>query len=245
MIIPPDHDPMGQAIEDHFTLGRALHRLVVKSEQFDDDEMPVGELFRDEYIMPPLEQMALSRCSGHVLDVGAAAGRHTLALEARGLQVTSIDVSQISTRVRNLRGVKDARCADFFVDDFGTSFDTIILLMNGLGIAGTLNRLPRLLNRCKDLLAAGGRILADSTDLRYVFEDGDGVLQWDEADGYYGEVDYRMEYGNCRGERFGWLYVDFDTLRMAAASCGLEAVCIGEGKHYDYLAEIKVKQGGE
>lgn len=245
MIIHPDRDPMGRAIEDHFTLGRAQHRLVVKSEQFDDDEMPVGELFRDECIMPPLERMALSRCSGHVLDVGAAAGRHTLALEARGLQVTSIDVSQISTRVRNLRGVKDARCADFFVDDFGTSFDTIILLMNGLGIAGTLDCLPKLLNRCKDLLAEGGRILADSTDLRYVFEDEDGTLDWDASEGYYGEVDYRMEYGNCRGERFGWLYVDFDTLRMVAASCGLEAVCVGEGKHYDYLAEIKVKQGGK
>lgn len=241
MIILPDHDPMGKAIEDHYTLGRARHRLVVKSEQFDDDEMPVGELFRDEYVMPPLERMALDHCRGHVLDVGAAAGRHTLALETRGLQVTSIDVSQISTRVRQQRGAKDARCADFFTDDFGTSFDTIILLMNGLGIAGTLDQLPRLLQRCKDLLADGGCILADSTDLRYVFEDEDGTLQWDASDGYYGEVDYRMEYGACRGERFSWLYVDFDTLRIAAASCGLEASCLSEGRHYDYLAEIRVK----
>ena len=245
MILSPECDPMGRAIEEHYAQGRAMHRLVVKSEQLDDDEMPVGELFRDECVMPPLERLALQRCQGHVLDVGAAAGRHTLALEARGLQVTSIDVSLLSTQVRKQRGAKDARCADFFEDDFGTSFDTIILLMNGLGIAGTLDRLPRLLHRCKELLAEGGRILADSTDLRYVFEDEDGVLDWDAADGYYGEVDYRMEYGTCRGERFGWLYVDFDTLRIAAASCGLEAECIGEGKHYDYLAEIKVKQGGE
>lgn len=238
MTLTPDHDPMGQAIADYAAHGQARRPLMVTSYMFDDDEMPVATLFRTEASMPRIELEALRRCRGRVLDVGAGAGCHTLALEARGLQVTSIDISPLSTQVRTERGAHDARCADFFADDFGRRFDTVLLLMNGLGMAGTLAGLPALLHRCRELLAEGGRILADSSDLRYVFEDDNGQLQWDDADGYYGEVDYLMTYGTCRGERFDWLYVDFPRLQAIAAACGMRAEMVAEGDHYDYLAEI-------
>lgn len=138
MTLTPDHDPMGQAIADYAAHGQARRPLMVTSYMFDDDEMPVATLFRTEASMPRIELEALRRCRGHVLDVGAGAGCHTLALEARGLQVTSIDISPLSTQVRTERGAHDARCADFFADDFGRRFDTVLLLMNGLGMAGTL-----------------------------------------------------------------------------------------------------------
>lgn len=239
MKLSTNNDPMGKAIEDFAHLGKAQHKLVVHSSLFEDDEMPVGNLFRTESQMPRLERMALNLCRGHVLDVGAGAGCHTLALQARGLEVTSIDISELSSRVRMERGATDARCADLFCDDFGHNFDTIILLMNGLGIAGRLEKLPTLLSRCKSLLAEGGKILADSSDLRYVFEDEDGAFVWDPAEGYYGEVDFNMSYGPYKGESFDWLYVDFESLQRAAKGCGLCAKKITEGEHYDYLAEIK------
>lgn len=234
-----NHDPMGKAIDDFFRLGKAKHKLIVHSSLFEDDEMPVDNLFRTECQMPRLERMALNLCQGRVLDVGAGAGCHTLALESRGLEVTSIDISKLSTQVRTMRGAKDARCADLLCDEFGKDFDTIILLMNGLGIAGRVEKLPTLLSRCKDLLAKGGKILADSSDLRYVFEEEDGTFDWDTADGYYGEVDFSMSYGACKGESFDWLYVDFDTLQRIAKECGLCAKKIAEGEHYDYLVEIR------
>ena len=112
--------------------------------------------------------------------------------------------------------------------------------MNGLGLAGNLNNLPHLLNRCKNLLSAGGKILADSSDLRYIYEDEDGNFDWNPSDGYYGEVDFKMSYGDCVGKSFDWLYVDFDTLSHTAALCGLKAAKIADGEHYDYLAEITV-----
>ena len=102
-----------------------------------------------------------------------------------------------------------------------------------------LERLPSLLNRCKALLAPGGRVLADSSDLRYVFEDEDGNFDWDAAEGYYGEVDYQMVYKQCKGQPFDWLYVDFDTLQHTAQQCGLVARKVADGEHYDYLAELK------
>lgn len=238
MKIERNADPMGMAIHDFAINGKA-GILRVLSSMFDEDEMPVANLFRTEMQMPRIERIALGLCNGHVLDVGAGAGCHTLALEKRGLKVTSIDISILSTEVRTMQGAKDARCEDLFTANFEEKFDTIILLMNGLGIAGTLKRLPTLLLRCKELLAPGGKILADSSDLRYVFEDEDGFLDWDENDVYYGEVDFEMVYEECHGERFDWLYVDYETLKSITETCGLKIKKVANGEHYDYLAEIK------
>ena len=228
---------MGQAIWDFAHKGKAGD-LIVKSTMFDDDKMSVKNLFRTELEMPPLERLALDLCQGRVLDVGAGAGCHTLALQERGLKVTSIDISRLSTQARQLRGALDARCQDIFDTEWNEQFDTILSLMNGLGIAGKLSALTRLLNRCKALLREGGQILADSSDLRYIFEDEEGVFYPPEASNYYGEVDFQMVYNECKGKPFDWLYVDFDTLHQTAEKCGLHAEIVREGMHYDYLCRI-------
>lgn len=231
-------DPMGHAIRDYFE-NEPVKALIVSSSMFEDDEMPVANLFRTEKDMPGIEQKALALCKGRILDVGAGAGCHALALQARGMDVTAIDISPLSVETMRRRGIRKAEWADFFTDDFGNGFDTILLLMNGMGIAGNLKGLKSLLLRCKELLAPDGCILADSSDLRYIYEDEDGQLDWDPADGYYGEVDFQMSYGKCKGPSFDWLYVDFDTLKQIAETNGMKVECIMRGMHYDYLARIK------
>lgn len=242
MTLSPSHDPMGRAILDYLNR-QAKHPLIVSSSLFEDDEMPVSHLFRTEAEMPPLERQALGLCRGRVLDVGAGAGCHSLALQERGFDVTAIDLSPLSVEAMRQRGVHHAVAADFLRDDsFGSGFDTILFLMNGLGIAGTADRLPRLLQRAASLLNPGGFILADSSDLRYVFEDEDGHFSPADLDHYYGEVDYQMRYGPVKGPRFDWLYADPDLLTRTAHDCGLSAEVTGRGLHYDYLAKISVKR---
>lgn len=46
-LLPADKDPMGAAIADYFKRHKA-DRLRVFSSQFDEDEIPVEELFRTE-----------------------------------------------------------------------------------------------------------------------------------------------------------------------------------------------------
>ncbi len=239
MTIPEKRDAMGRAILDYTLHGRS-DKLVVQSTMFDDDEMSVPTLFRTEAQMPPLERHALNLCRGRVLDVGAGAGCHSLALQARGMDVVSIDISPLSTEARRMRGVNDARCTDVFSEELTEKFDTVLLLMNGLGIAGTLANLPRLLLRCKELLADGGQIVADSSDIAYVFQDEEGNYEFPDHTAYYGEVDYTMTCGTCRGTRFDWLYVDFPTLAQTAAACGLKAEKLKDGSHFDYLCRITV-----
>lgn len=236
-ILSADKDPMGAAILDFQKQGKAA-RLRVLSSMFEEDEMPVKHLFRSVPEMPVLEQKALQLAKGRVLDIGAGSGCHTLALQEKGLEVKAIDISPLSCEAMKLRGVKDAECINLFDDHLGTGFDTILLLMNGTGIAGKIEHLPALFQRLKALLNPGGQILIDSSDLKYIYENEDGSFDINLNGAYYGEVDYQKIYKDVKGDRFDWLYVDFPLLKSIAETCGLHGELVAEGEHYDYLARI-------
>ena len=123
-------------------------------------------------------------------------------------------------------------------EQFEGGFDTILLLMNGTGIAGKIEHLPALFQRLKALLNPGGQILIDSSDLKYIYENEDGSFDINLNGAYYGEVDYQMIYKDVKGDRFDWLYVDFPLLKSIAETCGLHGELVAEGEHYDYLARI-------
>ena len=235
--LSPNNDPMGAAIRDYQSKGKAS-RLRVLSSMFDEDEMPVAHLFRTFNQMPRLEQKALSMAKGRVLDIGAGAGCHALALQERGLEVKAIDISPLSCEVMKERGVKDAECVNLFNPQLQGKYDTLLLLMNGTGIAGKLNRLSMLLNRLKELLAEGGQILIDSSDLKYIYENEDGSMDIDLNAPYYGEVDYQMQYKNVKGEPFDWLYTDPMLLASISKQCGLNCEIVEEGENYDFLARL-------
>ena len=229
-------DPMGRAIFDYHTTGKAA-KLRVFSSMFYEDEIPVETLFRSMEEMPVQERKAIELCRGRVLDAGAGSGCHSSILMERGHEVVAIDISELSVEVMQQRGI-DARIINFFDETFQEKFDTILMAMNGIGIVGRVERLSEFFRCAKRLLAPGGQILLDSSDIKYVFMDDDGCMDIDLAAGYYGEVDFKMRYKNITGEPFDWLYIDFDTLSMYAEEHGFKCEKCIEGEHYDYLARI-------
>ena len=230
-------DPMGAAIADFYKNGIA-GRLIVLSSMFDEDEIPVAHLFREEDEMGELELKALGLSKGRILDVGAGAGCHALALQDRGMEVTAIDVSPLSVEVMTKSGIDDARLVNLYDETLCEKFDTILMLMNGSGIIGKIANMPQFFARIDSLLAEGGQVLMDSSDLIYLFEDEDGGVDIDLAGDYYGEVDFTMQYKNIKGETFDWLYIDFETLAFHATENGFEAELVMQGEHYDYLARL-------
>ncbi len=95
---------------------------------------------------------------------------------------------------------------------FEDKFDTILLLMNGAGIGETLSGLEKLLLHLKSLLTGNGRILIDSTDIKYLFQENDGSLWIDLARAKnYGEMQYVVQYKNSVA-KFNWLFIDFQRL---------------------------------
>lgn len=240
MSLPSSKDPMGTAISDYHRTGCAS-TLRVFSSQFDEDEIPVEQLFRSYREMPAIEQQALTLATGRILDVGAGSGCHALALQEMGKEVTAIDISGLSVEVMQERGVKDARAINLYDERFAEQFDTILLLMNGSGIIGNIEGMERFFLRMKLLLKPGGCIYMDSSDLKYLFEEDDGSFLIDIADDYYGLVDFRMQYKQVKGDTFDWLYIDFDTLAYYADQYGFTAEMICEGGYYDYLARLSCK----
>lgn len=237
------HDPMGSAILEYQKTGKAA-KLRVLSSQFEEDEIPVAHLFRSEEDMPELEKTALSMARGRVLDIGAGAGCHSIILQERGLDVTSVDISPLSCEAMKMRGLKDVRCMDILNDEgegpWYHSFDTILMLMNGTGIAGKAEGLKPMLRKVSELLTPDGCILIDSSDLQYLYLNEDGSFDIDLCGAYYGEVDYRMVYRNVKGKPFDWLYADYSLLATTCGKCGLKSEIVAEGDHYDYLAKIQL-----
>jgi SAM-dependent methyltransferase len=238
-LLTPNKDPMGYAIADYFSKGKA-GRLRVFSSQFEEDEIPVDQLFRTFNEMPVLEQKALELAQGKILDCGAGSGCHALALQDLGKDVEAIDISPRSVEVMQKRGIQHAYCVNLFDDNFLHRYDTILMLMNGSGIIGKLENMGDFFSKMKQLLNPGGCIYMDSSDLRYLFEDEDGSFLVDLAGGYYGEIDFQMQYKQVKGEPFDWLYVDFQTLSYYAQENGFKAELVQEGEHYDYLACLKL-----
>lgn len=210
------------------------------------DALPAAALFRVDGF-PEAEATALALATGRVLDIGAGAGAHSLALQERDLAVTAIDVSPEAVEAMRERGVLDARIADIFHWSSGSvRFDTIVLLMNGLGVAGDLVGLEALLGACRPLLAAGGSVLADGADLMATDEPREHALmaRRTAAGRYRGEVRYRARFGVVEGTEFPWLFIDFETLETVADRVGWYAQAIfRDDDDGSYLARLTPRHG--
>lgn len=230
-------DPIGQAIYNfHFHHDPEILR--VDTNYTEDEEIDPAAFFRSLEEMSALEQAAIGLCRGHVLDVGAGAGCHALELQGRQMDVVALEKSELAFQVMKDRGVLHPVLGDIY-HYRGETFDTILLLMNGIGIAGTLEGYGRLLDHLKGLLAPGGQILFDSSDISYLFEEEDGSQWIDLAnDRYYGEMDYTVTYKERFTATFPWLYLDRETLEKIAEENGYVTEFPAEGDDNNFLARL-------
>jgi SAM-dependent methyltransferase len=229
-------DVYGMAFKDYLE-GKFLAEILVHSENYETEAIPVSWYFRNFDLMPVLERLALEQCRGKILDTGAGAGSHSLELQKRGADVTAIDLSPGAVKVIQQRGVKKAVCSDFFSFN-EPGFDCLLMMMNGIGIAGSLKGLGKLLDHAHKLLNASGRIIFESSDLIYIYEEDDGSYAIPMMDNYYGEVRYQLEYAGRKGSPFSWVFVDFDNISDYARRHGFQARLLYRGNHFDYLAEL-------
>lgn len=228
----------GRALWDFFRGDRSAS-LVLHSDLGEHDEIPVSVFFREPPNFFPFDKAALELCRGRVLDVGAGTGVHSLVLQARGFSVCAIDILPQAIDIMQKRGVRQAYLADAFGLAAAT-FDTVLMLMNGIGIVGDLDGLDRFLYGAHRLLGPGGQILVDSADLRPRREAARRVPGYPRrADGrYIGEAQIQLEYRGEKGEPFPELYVDPDTLAHYAERNGWESEVVFRGEAGGYLARL-------
>jgi len=229
-------DLFGKAILD-FQTNNSPEYIITETNISEADEMTVAYLFRGYEEMPKIEQKALRLSKGKVLDVGCGAGSHSLYLQKKGFDVTAIDISENAIKTCQLRGLKNAKIKNILELE-NEKFDTILLLMNGTGIFGSLEKTPEFLQKLKSLLHPKGQILIDSSDIIYMFDEDEDGSYLIPANGYYGELTFTISYKNETELPFPWLYLDYNTLQNAANDNGLKCELILEGDHFDYLAKL-------
>jgi SAM-dependent methyltransferase len=204
-----------------------------KSVGNDKATMPLKTYFRKADDMPQLEWLALQHCRGRILDIGAGAGSHALLLQKMGLDVTALDISPLNTKVMKERGVKKVLRRDFFSLEPAAPYDTLLLLMNGIGIAATLDGLHLFLQKARTLLHPDGALIFDSSDVAYLYKG-----RPPKKGPYYGEICYQYEYRRQRTDWFKWLFVDKRTLRRIARQQGWKVQLLFEDKFDQYLVKL-------
>lgn len=233
-------DLVGKAMLD-FQTNNNPENLITETTISEEDEMSVAYLFRSFEEMPVIEQIALQTAKGKILDVGCGAGSHSLYLQNQHQHdVTAIDISANAIKTCELRGILKAKVQDVMTLK-NEKFDTILLLMNGAGMCGKLNKVGSFLIKLKSLLNSNGQILLDSSDIIYMFdEDEDGGKWISSENDYYGEVIFNIQYKGEKEKPFQWMYIDYNTLQHAAIANGLKCELLKEGEHYDYLARLYI-----
>tara|TARA_R110002126_G_scaffold162111_12_gene310087 strand:- start:953 stop:1651 length:699 start_codon:yes stop_codon:yes gene_type:complete len=230
-------DLFGKALLD-FQNGNYSEDIMTSTNISDEDALPIPYLFRDYKDMPKLEQKALKLSKGSILDVGCGSGSHSLYLQKKGFKIKAIDISKGAIEVTKHRGVLKANVLNIL--DETETFDTILLLMNGTGIFQELTQVSKYLSHLKSLLNPNGQILIDSSDIKYMYEDEDGGYWMDMNSSYYGELDYFLSYKGEKEAPMKWLYLDFETLKLACETVGLKCELVLEGAHFDYLAQLSL-----
>ena len=238
-MINRERDPMGQAMYHYFHFNDTTS-IKVNTNITEGEELPVSHLFRKYSEMPFLEKEALSLVKGRVLDVGAGSGAHSLYLQNNGFDVTSIDISELSCILMNERGLKNVKCNDIWTMESET-YDTIMFMMNGIGLVKNLEGLEIFLEFIKNFIAPTGQILLDSSDIKYMFYNDQGDFWVDMNSKYYGELEYQLTYKNYSADPFPWLFIDFHRLRNIAIKCGWNVKLIYEDDHFHYLAKLILK----
>ena len=179
--------------------------------------MPVRRFFRGTTDFFAFDRLLLGRCRGDVLDLGAAAGSFSLALQDLRVQVSAVDACPRACGVMRRRGVR--RVLEYDISRLVPTAQTLVLVMNTLGIFGTVKQLDNFLGRASGCQ----RILLDA----FAPAHGD-VLEECLCTQYRGEL----------GEPFGWLSVSSTLLAERARRTGWRLEVLAREEHGAYAAEL-------
>jgi len=216
-------DIFGQALQSYW-LGRNEPRLIIRR----DDGFVVRQDLA-AWFTPRLrehEQWLVDSAVEPIMDLGCGAGRHVLHFQKLGFEIVGLDRSARAVEVCRERGCLDVVDGDVNVHRIagdGDRFHTLLLFGNNIGIAGTPERSVILLRRLRSALAAKGRILVASIDLSKAANGTHrGYLESNRSAGRSpGQTRIQLEYGDCIGDWFDWIYPEPTELRGWAERAGL------------------------
>jgi len=204
----PEEDAFGQALMA-FHNDRDSFEIIERDDGY-FDAIETRAYFTTYEEWPPFEQKAMEFAKGRVLDVGCGAGRHSLYLQQKGLDILGIDISPLSIEVCKLRGLKKAEVMSIEEVEFPpNSFDTVLMLGNNFGLFGSFKKARRLLKRFRRMTSEDALIIAATRDV-YKTENPDH-LEYQrlnrERGRMSGQVKIRVRFHRYASKWFDYLMV--------------------------------------
>ncbi|QIO21337.1 class I SAM-dependent methyltransferase [Haloarcula sp. JP-L23] len=235
MAVLPESDAFGAMCRDYHEHGEAFE-VVERDDGFLN--LPGGP---EVYFTTPdewgdLDHTAVEWAEGHVLDVGCGPGRHALALQERGHDVTGIDRSPGALSVARDRGVTDARRCDVAdAASLDEQFDSAVMLGNNFGLVQRAERAPEILGALADATTSDAALVASSMDP--TMTDEQVHLDYHERNRENGRlpgrVRIRTRYRRYVGEWHDYLHVAPDTMRELVDDTPWTVVDVEQqGPHY-------------
>jgi len=232
-----ERDVYGEALYDFHHLQELPEPLLLHSSYGDIEEMPVEVFFREEEDFPELEFIALSLCDGKVLDVGAGVGSHALYLQNKNFEVDALEISSSACEIMKQRGVNSIIQNDFYLLK-DQKYDTLLFLMNGIGLAQNLEGFRKLLSHAKILLSDRGQLIFDSSNISYLYEE----FRIPYPEHYFGEINFQYEYKGNLGKPFNWLYIDQNELIKIVNEENWVVQILFEDDQDQYLVRMEPRQ---
>jgi len=195
--IPIEQDAFGRALLDHLE-GREVKQLILEAD--DGTSTPAMEpawFFQTSDEWYPWEKKALETLKGPGLDLGCGAGRASLYLQEKGLEVTALDKSPNAVEVCRRRGIRDVRLGDLRNPPLDERWRSILMLCGNLGLAGGWKESRQLLSRLANISTEDAVLIGDTIDP--TITDDPEEIEYQrrqiEAGRYIGQVRLRLRYG--------------------------------------------------
>ena len=219
---PRTGDAFGAALVDALHDGDATY-VVERNDGYVDVESAADNLAPPSE-WPPWDAMALDLVAGRVLDVGAGAGRHSLALQDRGAEPVALDTSPGAIEVCRQRGVERTFLGDVaeLAAEEPPPFDAAMLMGNNLGLLGSPAEAGDVLGALRRLLRPDGIVVGTCLDpYRTANDEHREFHERNRASGLLpGQLTIRVRYGYLATDWFNYLFVSPEELADLAQACG-------------------------
>ena len=237
-------DGYGEQLWSYYKTGEPKREIIERDDGLLSLGQYGGKLYFSEYKdWQPIEKQAMKHVRGRVLDVGCGAGRHSLYLQGKGLDVTGIDNSPLAIKVARERGLKKTKVLAF--RDIGqfepNSFDTVILMGNNFGLFGSFRLAQTLLKKLYRLTSPGALIVAAT---RAPYLSGDPVHakyhKLNRKRGRMGgQLRLRVRFKDVVGSWFDYLLVSKEELEKILAGTGWEVERFIDGDTGQYIMVLR------